>query len=53
MREFVISGLSDGFESGATAVYLPNIENCLIGKRKDSNYIARTYTDDVDGRRLT
>ena len=30
----VISGLNDRFESGATAVYLTNIENFLIGQRE-------------------
>ena len=30
----VISGLNDRFEPGATAVYLTNIENFLIGQRE-------------------
>ena len=32
--ESVISGLSDRFEPGATAVHSTNIENFLIGQRK-------------------
>ena len=53
MLDFVISGLSDRFELDATAVHLTNIENFLTGKRKDFDYIARTYKDDVNWPRLT
>ena len=49
----VIFGSSDGFEPDASAVHLANIENFLNGKRKNSDYIARTCKDDVYGPRLT
>ena len=41
----IISGLSNRFEPDATAVRLTSIENHLIGKRKDFDYIARPYKD--------
>ena len=53
MLDLIISGFSDRFEPDATAVHLTNIENFLIGKSKDSDYIARTYEDDVNRPRLT
>ena len=40
--DFLISGSSDRVEPDATAVHLTNIENFLVGKRKDSDYNART-----------
>ena len=49
----VISGFSDRFEPDASAVHLATIENFLVGKRKDSDYTACTYKDDVNGLRLT
>ena len=48
----VISGLSNRFEADGTTVHSTNIENFLIGKRKESDYIARTYKDDINGPRL-
>ena len=49
----VFSGSSDRVEPDATAVHLTNTENFLVGKGKDSDYIARTYKDDVNWPRLT
>ena len=44
----MISGLSDRFEPDATAVYLTNIENFSYWPTWSSDYIARTYKDDVN-----
>ena len=53
MLDSVISRSSDCFGPDATAVHLTNTENFLIGKYKCSDYIARTYKDDVNWLRLT
>ena len=53
MLNSVISRLSDHFKPDATAVHLTNVENFLIGERKDTRlYIAHTYKDDVNKPRL-
>ena len=49
----VISGLSIRFEPDATAVHLAHIENFLVDKHKDSDYIARAYKVVVNGPQLT
>ena len=49
MLDSVISGQSDRFEPDVIAVHLTNIENFLVGNRKDSDYIAHTYKNDVNG----
>ena len=51
--DFIIFRLNGHFESDAAAVYLTNVENFLIGKSTNSDYIACTYKDDVKRLRLT
>ena len=41
-------GSNDGFEPDAIAVHSTSIENFLVGKPKDSDYLARPYKGNVD-----